>query len=299
MFEVGYEGSRSVHEMQVFRFNDARPGEGPRQERRPWPNMTRYYMLLGNGDQTYHGFNFKWEKRPGQYGLTSLLVFSWGKSIDTTGGRLSVTGDPREVSRNLWADGFTYKNRGRGEGNIPMRLAWLKGWDIPFGPAAPTARTASSARSSAVGASTPSRRCRRGTGTPCRLRTCWTWGATHPSGPTFSGIPIPAPGGLRLGSERSPSRRPHPADTGTRGAASSKVQAPSTWTSRYCGISTWVRRPGSSSGSRLQPDEPHQPQLQLEYVQLQPRVFRLHRIGADRKAVAVRPEDLLLVRVPG
>ena len=134
MFEVGYEGSRSVHEMQVFRFNDARPGEGPRQERRPWPNMTRFYMLLGNGDQTYHGFNFKWEKRPGQYGLTSLLVFSWGKSIDTTGGRLSVTGDPREVSRNLWADGFTYKNRGRGEGNIPMRLAWLKGWDIPFGP---------------------------------------------------------------------------------------------------------------------------------------------------------------------
>ena len=134
MFEVGYEGSRSVHEMQVFRFNDARPGEGPRQARRPWPGMDRYYMLLGNGDQTYHGFNFKWEKRPGQYGLTSLLVFSWGKSIDTTGGRLSVTGDPREVSRNLWADGFTYKNRGRGEGNIPMRLAWLKGWDIPFGP---------------------------------------------------------------------------------------------------------------------------------------------------------------------
>ena len=134
MFEVGYEGSRSVHEMQVFEFNDAVPGEGAIQPRRPWSSMSRYHMLLANGDQTYHGFNFKWEKRPGQYGLTSLLAFSWGKSLDTTGGRLSVTADPRSVSRNLWADGFSYKNRGRGEGNIPVRLAWLKGWDLPFGP---------------------------------------------------------------------------------------------------------------------------------------------------------------------
>ena len=134
MFEIGYEGSRSVHEMQVFEFNDAVPGEGAIQPRRPWSSMSRYHMLLANGDQTYHGFNFKWEKRPGQYGLTSLLAFSWGKSLDTTGGRLGVTGDPRGVSRNLWANGFSTRNRGRGEGNIPVRLAWLKGWDLPFGP---------------------------------------------------------------------------------------------------------------------------------------------------------------------
>ena len=134
MFEIGYEGSRSVHEMQVFEFNDAVPGAGAIQPRRPWPSMGRYHMLLANGDQTYHGFNFKWEKRPGELGFTSLLAFSWGKSLDTTGGRLGVTGDPRGVSRNLWNTDFSVRNRGRGEGNIPVRLAWLKGWELPFGP---------------------------------------------------------------------------------------------------------------------------------------------------------------------
>ena len=62
------------------------------------------------------------------------MAFSWGKSLDTTGGRAGVVGDPRGVTRNLYASGFSTKNRGRGEGNIPVRLAWLKGWDIPFGP---------------------------------------------------------------------------------------------------------------------------------------------------------------------
>jgi len=39
------------------------------------------------------------------------------------------------VSRNLYLNGQS--NRGRGEANIPGRLALLGGWDIPFGPGRP------------------------------------------------------------------------------------------------------------------------------------------------------------------
>jgi len=72
--EFGYDGTRSVHEMQIFEFNDAVPGPGERQSRRPWPTM-----------QSYHGFHFKLEKRPGPEGITALLTYTWAKSLDTMG----------------------------------------------------------------------------------------------------------------------------------------------------------------------------------------------------------------------
>ena len=129
--DVGYEGSRSVHEMQIFEYNDAVPGPQPRIERRPFPSLSTYRVLMGNGDQSYNAFNFKFEKRPGDDGLTLLLAYTWAKSLDTTGGRLSIVGDPRGLSRNI--RGNLRMNRGRGEANIPGRLAVLGGYDIPFG----------------------------------------------------------------------------------------------------------------------------------------------------------------------
>ncbi len=130
--EIGYEGTRSVHEMQIFEMNDARPGPEPRIERRPFPALTTYRVLTGNGDQSYNALNFKVEKRPGNDGITMLFAYTWAKSLDTTGGRLSIVGDPRGISRNLL--GNLRQNRGRGEANIPGRLAVLGGYDIPFGP---------------------------------------------------------------------------------------------------------------------------------------------------------------------
>ena len=134
MLEVGYEGTRSVHEMMIWEFNDARPGSEPRIDRRPWPSMTRYQMLLGNGNQTYHAMNLKIEKRPGPEGLSQLLAYTWAKGIDTAGGRSGGFADPPQISRNLYTRGHGAINRGRGEGTIPGRLAWLTGWDVPYGP---------------------------------------------------------------------------------------------------------------------------------------------------------------------
>jgi len=129
--EIGYEGTRSVHEMQIFEMNDAVPGSAPRIERRPYPTMNTYRVIYGNGDQTYNALNFKIEKRPGADGVTALLAYTWAKSLDTTGGRLSIVGDPRGISRNLRHN--TRLNRGRGEANIPGRAAFLFGYDIPWG----------------------------------------------------------------------------------------------------------------------------------------------------------------------
>ena len=129
LFEVSYQGTRSVHEMQITEFNDAEPGPGSRQDRRPFPSLQSYQLLTGNGSQSYHGLGIKFEKRPGPEGITSLLAYTWAKSIDTTGGRMTVFGDPRSISRNV----SLASQRGRGEANIPGRLATLAGYDLPFG----------------------------------------------------------------------------------------------------------------------------------------------------------------------
>jgi hypothetical protein len=130
MFEIGYQGTHSVHEFQVIEINDARPGTGDRQLRRPFPTMQSYQLLAANGDLIYHGLELKLEKRPGPEGLSTLLAYTWAKSIDTAGGRATAAGDTNAVSNNV----TLASNRGLSEGNIPGRLAWLVGYDLPFGP---------------------------------------------------------------------------------------------------------------------------------------------------------------------
>ena len=129
LLEVSYQGSRSVHEMQIIEFNDAEPGPGSRQDRRPFPALQSYQLLTGSGSQSYQGLGVRFEKKPGPEGLTALLAYTWAKSIDTTGGRVAVFGDPGSISRNV----SLASQRGRGEGNIPGRLAVLAGYDLPFG----------------------------------------------------------------------------------------------------------------------------------------------------------------------
>ena len=51
LFEVGYQGTRSVHEMLIMTFNDAVPGPGDRQSRRPFPTLQNYQYLQGNGER--------------------------------------------------------------------------------------------------------------------------------------------------------------------------------------------------------------------------------------------------------
>ncbi len=130
MVEVGYQGVQGVHEIQVTEFNDALPGPGSRQSRRPFPGLQTFRLMLPNGSRNYHGLETRIEKRPGPEGLTALLAYTWSKSMDTIGGRLGVPGDPGGISRNM-----TLKtNYGRGEADIPGRLSLMGGYDLPVGP---------------------------------------------------------------------------------------------------------------------------------------------------------------------
>ena len=129
LLEVGYQGSRSVHEVQVISENDATPGPGDLQPRRPFPSLQEYRFLRANGDRNYHALEVKFEKRPGPKGLSTLLAYTWAKSLDTIGGRIFVRADEGFISRNV----TNRDNRGRGEANIPGRLAGMVGYDLPFG----------------------------------------------------------------------------------------------------------------------------------------------------------------------
>lgn len=131
--EVGYQGSNGVHEPNIVAFNDATPGPGARQSRRPYPNYQNVTMTLPNGNNNTQALLTRLEHRPGPEGLTLSLAYTWLKAIDTVGGRLGIVGDPSARSRNL----PIALNRGLGEGNMPGRLAITTGYDLPFGKGKP------------------------------------------------------------------------------------------------------------------------------------------------------------------
>jgi len=127
--ELGYQGSNGVHEPNIVSLNDATPGPGPRQARRPYPNFQTINFTTPNGTNNTQGLLARVEHRPGPEGLTMVLSYTWLKAIDTVGGRLGIAGDPSARSRNLPIS----QNRGLGEGNMPSRLAVTVGYDLPFG----------------------------------------------------------------------------------------------------------------------------------------------------------------------
>jgi hypothetical protein len=133
VFEIGYQGSHTVHEEQIVSANDATPGTTPRQQRRPYPDYQNITMVLGNGDSRYNGLEMKLERRPGKAGLSLMLAYTWAKEIDTVGGRFSKVGDQFSISRNV----NLQSNRGLGEANIPSRFAMMGGYELPFGKGKP------------------------------------------------------------------------------------------------------------------------------------------------------------------
>ncbi|MEO7652775.1 MAG: hypothetical protein ABIZ80_20125, partial [Bryobacteraceae bacterium] len=128
-FEVGYSGNSSVHELGVYAWNDAVPGATPRQSRRPFPQYQNITMVFANSNSSYQGMELKFQKKPGPEGISILTTYTWAKSLDTTGGRLGVAGDPSTTSRNLMGNA----GRGRSEADNPGRFSMAFGYELPFG----------------------------------------------------------------------------------------------------------------------------------------------------------------------
>jgi len=132
VFEAGYQGSHTVHEPIITDQNDATPGTGDRQARRPFPQYQTIRIIHGSGSASYNGLELKYDRRPGPSGLSLLVSYTWSKSFDTLGGRLGSSGDPTGISRNLSLS----LNRGMGEQN-PNRFVTNLGYQLPFGPGKP------------------------------------------------------------------------------------------------------------------------------------------------------------------
>ena len=129
VFELGYEGGHGIHEVQLTQWNDAVPGPGSRQSRRPYPQYQAYQVVNANGDNRFNGLVLRLEKKAGDAGPQFLVSYTLAKTLDTMGGRADVPGDPVGVTLNL----PLRLNRGRGEGNIPGRFVAVTGYELPFG----------------------------------------------------------------------------------------------------------------------------------------------------------------------
>jgi hypothetical protein len=130
--EVGYQGSHAAHDYIIYDANDATPGPGAIQSRRPYPLWQQIVLTGAAGDSHYNGLEIKLEKRFGGSGVSMIAAYTWAKTIDNMGGRLNDAGDPTNVSRNM-----TLKNnRGEGEGN-PNRFVYSLGYELPFGKGKP------------------------------------------------------------------------------------------------------------------------------------------------------------------
>lgn len=124
VLEIGYQGTRSLHQLNLVKINDATPGVGPLQDRRPNTAYGNIDMIIANGDAIYHGLEAKYQRRAGMNGLSMLVAFTYSKSIDTA----SAGREP--ISPNVSAK----FNRGVGTASIPGRLSIVPGYRSPFGP---------------------------------------------------------------------------------------------------------------------------------------------------------------------
>jgi len=129
VFEIGYQGSKTTHELTIISANDATPGTEPRQSRRPYPQYQQINFVRPIGSASYNGMEISLRKRPGASGLSLLTAYTFAKSIDMMGGRLGVPGDPSGISRNM----TLAQNRGLGETHIPHRFVTNAGYQLPFG----------------------------------------------------------------------------------------------------------------------------------------------------------------------
>jgi hypothetical protein len=82
LLEVNYIGNKGTHLMSFISGNDALPGPGDVQPRRPFPqHLGGFSENRSWAPSSYHGFTTKLEKRFSR-GLQTDVNFAWSKSMD-------------------------------------------------------------------------------------------------------------------------------------------------------------------------------------------------------------------------
>jgi len=128
VIEAGWVGSKGTHvDTSLQNFNQADPGPGPIQPRRPYPQYARIRMIAPDTNTVYHSLQTRYEHRLSR-GLSLTAAYTWSHLIDDAAETINMGGcgcqDPR--------------NRGKAERASSVldqrhRLVIGYVWQIPFG----------------------------------------------------------------------------------------------------------------------------------------------------------------------
>lgn len=124
--EVGYAGNRGVHMDYIHLFgNQAVPGVGALQPRRPWPDFNILLYDVFNGISNYNAFTTKVTKRFSK-GFQALVSYTFAKVLDYNGG----DSDFVALVQN---DNNPKSDYGLSDLSIKQRLVLTPIWQLPFG----------------------------------------------------------------------------------------------------------------------------------------------------------------------
>jgi hypothetical protein len=131
--ETTYVGSSGVHLRRMTIYNQAPPGEGSVQPRRPFPQLGGVQLTNAASHSTYHALQVRVQQRF-QKGFTLLSSFAWGKSIDNG----SAVRSASNVESLTPPDEYDLR-RERGLSNFDFRRRWTNSWlyELPFGKGKP------------------------------------------------------------------------------------------------------------------------------------------------------------------
>jgi hypothetical protein len=132
LLKTSYVGNIGKHLDTTFNLNQAVPGTGAVNDRRPFfamrPTLADVTWAVSDGTASYHALQFSAQKRL-THGLNGLLSYTWGHSIDTVGQAFGGGADgplPQDPRNRLASQGnspFDIRHR--------LTIAW--NYALPFG----------------------------------------------------------------------------------------------------------------------------------------------------------------------
>jgi hypothetical protein len=124
--EVAYLGNRGVHEdYEHPTGNQAAPGVGPLQQRRPWPDFNLLRFDTYDAYSNYNAMTVKVTKRASN-GLSALISYTYSKTLDNGSGTSETESAPQD-DNNLKAE------FGEADTSLRHRLSVSGTYQLPFG----------------------------------------------------------------------------------------------------------------------------------------------------------------------
>jgi hypothetical protein len=123
VLDVSYVGNKGTRNMYTTNINQAIPGPGSIQARRPYPDWPDVSSMLDNSQSSYNALQIKLERRLAN-GFMFLAGYTYSKGMDDGQGEATV------VQNAYYRDG----DRGRSGWDMTHRFVFSSTYELPFGP---------------------------------------------------------------------------------------------------------------------------------------------------------------------